>query len=680
MMLSIVTTLQGCSSDSTEDSNNPTAIELRLKGDIAMVKTRVNANGFEASDKVGVYVSATGSLAQKNNTLDNEAFTFADGNLATPEGKEVYWGTENVRLSVWAYYPYDEEIENNSAYAFAVNENQSSEEDFYNSDFIIATATNLPPQTTPVVLTFNHALSKIAITLKAGEGITTEELAAATKTFSILNLGTEGTINLATGIATVSTTTATVTPHSTDGLNYAAIVYPQNGSTTFRMEMDGDNYTYSTNVEYQAGYQYKYTLTINKCEPKEMSLTIATITPWNEGSTFEGDMTLESDIIQFKDPAFKTAVINSSIYEIREEIKLDSTSDPSYSNGIITSEYRYIETSDKVDANRDGEISFEEASKATYLELALTDIFSLDDVKYFPNLRYLGFRSTDITEVDFTNNKNLEFINCKYSQISSLDLSNNQKLLRLDCNNTQLTSLDLANNTLLETLWMPSTQITSLNVSECKALEYLECWNSQLSTLNVSGCTALEFLGCWNNQLSTLNASGCTALEYLGCGVNQLSSLNVSGCTTLRIFHCEGNQLTSLNVSECTALEKLFCKGNQLTTLDVSHNKALQIFNCDENQLTELDVSQNLALSTLLSCRDNQLTSLDISKNTLLIELWCGNNQFTELDVSNNSSLRKLHCAEFLHPYNGILQTIYMAESQTIDSLTKPEDVVIEYI
>ena len=231
--------MMGCSKDSLEGQISSTNCELKLRGDIKAPTsgTRVNTNGFEANDKVGVYVSSTGSLASQGNTLDNAAYTYSNGNLNASEGSEVYWDSKDALLSVYAYYPYVANVANNSAYEFSVETNQSTDVNFYNSDFITAQAVNLAPQETPVSLTFTHSLSKVLVSLVAGEGITASELAAAEKTFTIGGLATSGTINLATGVAIAGTTTATITPLKSNGTDYAAIVYPQDGAVSFNLEL-----------------------------------------------------------------------------------------------------------------------------------------------------------------------------------------------------------------------------------------------------------------------------------------------------------------------------------------------------------------------------------------------------------------------------------------------------------
>ncbi len=725
--MTLIMSAQGCSNDSTEDPTNSTSVELRLKGYIKTIETtRVNADGFEVDDKVGVYVSATGSLSQQNNTLDNEAYTYSNGNLIAPVGKEAYWGSEDVRLSVWAYYPYAQDIENNAAYQFAVNDNQSTEEAFYNSDFITASATNLAPQTTPVELTFNHVLSKIDITLIAGDGITTEELTTATKSYSIKNLATSGTINLETGVATASTTSSDIIPLATDGLNYSAIVYPQSGNITLRLEMNDNIYTYSTNVTYQAGYSYKYTLKINVHKTQEMALEAIAINPWNNGETTEGEMTQitpdKSDIIQFSDSTFKATVLNSVIYDVYEDIKLDFNIDPSF--GGVPSGYRYAVTTNKIDANHDGEISILEAENVTFLEFSRKSITNLSDTKYFPNLRYLGLNNTKVSELDVTNNTKLEYLNCDYSSITTLDLSKNTNLLRLDCHGNAIETLDLSKNLLLETFWgtifknlnlsnlknltfisisscplstldisgctalttfscgstelqyfdasgcsalttitLNSYKLATLDTSDCTALTSLNCANNKLLSLDISGCTALTSLNCANNQLSSLDISGCTALTSLNCSNNQLSSLDVSNCTDLLHLQCEANKLSSIDVSACTNLTTLWFGNNSIKTFDVSRNTQLNWISCESNQIENIDISKCVNL-TFLECYDNLLSELNISNNIALTDLICYNNLLSSLDTSSHPNLISLNC------FNNQISSLDLSNNNKLGFLT----------
>lgn len=447
----------GCSKDSSNEQISSTNYELKLRGDIKapISATRVNANGFETNDKVGVYVTSTGSLAAQGNTLDNAAYTYSNGNLNAPAGSEVYWDSKDTRLSVYAYYPYAASIANNSAYAFAVEANQSEVENFYNSDFIAAKAENIAPQENAVSLTFTHSLSKVMASLVAGEGITAEELAAAEKTFTISGLATNGTINLATGVATAGSTKAAITPLENNGSNYAAIVYPQEGAISFNLTLGGEVFSYTTNIDFEAGYQYQFNLTINTWESPEMTLTSTSIDPWDNGEDLSGVM---SNTIAFADPTLKSLLLN--------EYKQERVEHEEYTE--------YVRTETKIDSNGDGEISYEEAKYIYELVITSGSISSIAGLEYFSNLE--GFVVTNTTIP------------------SNLDLSRITSLTNVQLNRISgTTSIDLTNN--------PN-------------LTYVYCgMNSSLHTLNLSGATSLEELNCTNNAIEVLDLSNNLSLS-----------------------------------------------------------------------------------------------------------------------------------------------------------------------
>lgn len=641
-VLALVVSMQGCGSapsvepEIPDTPNNPTqsAVQLRLKGNIASLapSTRVNADGFEADDKVGVYVSATGTLASSGNMLDNTAFTYAGGNLTAPEGKEIYWGSPDVRLSVWAYYPYATNIANLAEYPFAVEADQSTATNFYNSDFITAKATNLAPQAEAVNLIFNHSLSKINITLKAGDGITADELAAAEKNFYISGLATSGTINLTTGTATTSEAKTTITPFASDGVNYSAIVYPQEGEVTFRMEMAGDTYTYTTDVDFAAGYQYQFNLTINTWEAPEMTISNATINTWEDGEENNGEMEKYKDtsnIITNLDANLKSYLINSK----------------------------------KIDINNDGEISELEASKIYSLDLSSVSIEHLGGLAKFSNLESISIYNlpSNVLELSIDNSslKHISITSC--SNLYFLSINTCSNLESLSCELVSITSLNVSNNPNLESLYLSNTSITDLDVSKNTALTELWCvgGQNQLTALDVSKNTALEVLDCSCNHLTTLDVSKNTALTHLNCGSNRLNTLDTKNNTALKSLYCYDNMhLNSLDVSNNRAITILECWGNKLNSLDVSNNTVLTRLDCEYNQLETLDVTNNTAL-TYLNCVDNQLTSLDVSKNTELTTLKCSPMN----DAQGNNLLAKL----------------YLASGQEIETLKKPEATEIEY-
>lgn len=584
--LALIVSMQGCGSGPSVEPDVPdnpiqSAVQLRLKGNIASIapSTRVNESGFVANDKVGVYVSATDALSSSGNMLNNEAFTYSSGNITAPAGKEVYWGTEDTRLSVWAYYPYAENVSNNAAYPFVVHANQVGANNFYNSDFITAKATNLAPQTTPINLTFNHSLSKINVTLTAGEGITNDELAAAEKNMYIKGMIVDGTIDLSNGMASVGTTKADIMPFATDSRTYSAIVYPQQGTVTFRLEMDDDVFTYTTDVDYAAAKQYDYTLTVNVSEPQQMTLNATTINPWGDGEDFSGTM---SDIISFNDDVFKNYLVNSNLYEYQANNNDNLTAD-------------YVDSGEKIDANNDGEISIAEAERVIYIDISNLGVSDMSGLESFVNLKRLYCYANKLTSLDVSNQPELEELICGMNQISSLDLSHNSKLKKLGVWDNVLSELDVTNNTELEMLQCQNNNLISLDVTKNTKLINLWLGEQDITSLDISKNTLLTELYCVQCKLSSLDVSNNILLTQLYCDMNNITQLDVTKLQALEKLTCEYNKLGALDVTNNTNLRTLFCGGNYLTSLDISKNLALQQFRC----IPMMDENGNNLLATL---------------------------------------------------------------------------------
>ena len=530
----------GCETD--EMAANNSQIELNLKGTISSLQksTRVNSSGFEAEDMVGVYVSNRGSLLTSGNMVDNAAFIYNDGALAAESGEKVYWGSESVRLNVYAYYPYAASVADNTAYPFSVAANQSTEAAFYNSDFLTASALDLAPQTTPVELAFDHSLSRVNIALTAGTDITQEELSSAAKTFTLDGYILGGKINLSNGEAEVSTTSAsTITPLAVDGTSYSAIVYPQSGTLTFTLNLNGEIYTYSAEYDYEAGYQYQYTLKINARKPIEMILESTSINPWEDGEPTEGEM---SDIITFTDAAFKEFLLN------------------------------------EVDTNHDNEISIAEASLVTDIYID-SGISTLDDLQHFNNLEALDIVA-DIEQIVLPPLNSLKVLYIQSETLVKLDIHNCPNIEDLGFCGIPFEGFDLENYKQLRELHISSTSLHTLSISNNATLEKISIANnSQLKQLNIANCPSLTNIWTQQNMFDKLDFSAVSSLEsiYLNQELN-LKELNIS----------KNSELVGLNIALSCYLE----------TLDVSQNTFLELLSLCGG-VHELDVSNNLALKSL---------------------------------------------------------------------------------
>ena len=230
--------------------------------------TRANDTAFENGDKVGIYVvnyngSTAGTLAASGNHVNNMQFSFG-GSAWTP-ASAIYWKDDTTHADFYAYYPYSASA-STSAHSFSVQTDQSTEANYFASDFLWGKATDVAPTKNAVPITTNHSFSNILVYLEAGDGFTAETLAAATKSVKITNVKTSATINLATGVATTTGDVATVTAWNT-GEYYRAMIIPQtvaDGTNLITVTVDGVDYTLASGMTFVANKQHTFTVTINK--------------------------------------------------------------------------------------------------------------------------------------------------------------------------------------------------------------------------------------------------------------------------------------------------------------------------------------------------------------------------------------------------------------------------------
>lgn len=270
----VCTILSSCSSKSEAPEPTPTPeptpqeqAQIPINLSIGNY-TRANDTAFENGDKVGIYVvnyngSTARTLAASGNHVTNMQFSFG-GSVWTP-ASAIYWKDQTTHADFYAYYPYSASA-STSAHSFSVQTDQSTEANYFASDFLWGKAANVAPTAEPVAITTNHSFSNILIYLEAGKGFTTETLAAATKSVTIKNIKTAATINLATGVATATGDVATVTPWNV-GEYYRAMIVPQtvaDGTDLITVNVDGVDYTLASGATFVANKQHKFTVTVNK--------------------------------------------------------------------------------------------------------------------------------------------------------------------------------------------------------------------------------------------------------------------------------------------------------------------------------------------------------------------------------------------------------------------------------
>ena len=132
--------------------------------------TKVSDNAFEASDRIGIYVTDYADidtpmpLQISGNRANNIALSF-DGSVWSSECS-VYWG--GGKSDVYAYYPYIAEMQDVDSQPFEVATDQTGE-GYWESDILWAKAEGVRQTDGDVSLQMRHLMSKLVVKIVAGE-------------------------------------------------------------------------------------------------------------------------------------------------------------------------------------------------------------------------------------------------------------------------------------------------------------------------------------------------------------------------------------------------------------------------------------------------------------------------------------------------------------------------------
>ena len=234
---------------------------------ISIEQTRANDTSFDEGDQIGLYVvnyenSTPGTLLSSGNYVDNMRFTYTG--YWTPD-EAIYWKDQTTKTDVYAYYPYNE-IENVSEYPFNVLTDQSNEANYFASDFLWGKREAVDPTHNVITIETEHIFSNALIYIAAGEGFSSSDIAAANIEVEIRNVKTEASIDITSGKATAVGEYQNITPWYT-GECYRAMIVPQTfktGSNLIYIKVNDYEYTYSTDIDFAANTQHKFTITVGK--------------------------------------------------------------------------------------------------------------------------------------------------------------------------------------------------------------------------------------------------------------------------------------------------------------------------------------------------------------------------------------------------------------------------------
>lgn len=274
--------MAACSNDDTVSNvfdDNVISLSSSLCKQTRAANNLLETN-FANGTTVKVQVTDVGT-----NPIPYEAVNYtANGSGGMTPASTQYYPASGNAVTAYAYYPSDASM---AANGFAVATDQSGDAAYQYSDLMFVPAISLTKGTTNT-LAFQHALSKVVVTLIAGTGFDASVLSAATVVLkSVKYKGTfspsaTATIsNVFTAASDVSDITITTAASTTA---HAAIVVPQDvSSKTIAVSIAGKTmeYTIPTSTTFAVGTVNSYTITVTKTGITASS----SIAAWNTGTS-----------------------------------------------------------------------------------------------------------------------------------------------------------------------------------------------------------------------------------------------------------------------------------------------------------------------------------------------------------------------------------------------------------
>lgn len=280
MLLASGAMLAACTQEKLSDEIPAGQVPLQVSSDIL---TRAYDNVWEDGDAIGI----TGTSGSK--TYTNVSYTTTgDGHFSiTNSGEEIYFQNDD-EVTFTAYYPWNDDTEFENVDTWY----QAEQRTF---DFLWAQATGSKANPS-VAFSFNHVMSKLVITVKAGDDVTFSEIQNAKLSLSGFNhLGTfdvtdgsTSTVNNAAEYTFAGNTEARYNAPYTENVaessrTFTLILFPQlfGSYPTFKAEFTTpDTQEFTANLdftsanatrsdnparnEWVAGRQYNLIVTLHK--------------------------------------------------------------------------------------------------------------------------------------------------------------------------------------------------------------------------------------------------------------------------------------------------------------------------------------------------------------------------------------------------------------------------------
>ena len=263
----LATLLAACSNDS-DVFNTPDYADtpIGLNVNVSPMATRAGyEQGALTEGSFGLYLTTEGTNSDERYNCTNREVKYDNG--WTIQGGQLLWKSNDATVTYYAYLPYTGTVSDAANYAFTVKTDQSNESNVKASDFL-CTGTQTATAGTALDINFQHALSKLNVTLTKGSEL---EDGVTFTSVKLSNCATKIVVNLLEGTFGNTTNSGqTITLYATtENKQYECILVPQTFAQSLKVEITGNNgkvYSFKSDKEltFSSGKQYTLNLTVGR--------------------------------------------------------------------------------------------------------------------------------------------------------------------------------------------------------------------------------------------------------------------------------------------------------------------------------------------------------------------------------------------------------------------------------
>lgn len=263
----LATLLAACSNDS-DVFNTPDYADtpIGLNVNVSPMATRAGyEQGALTEGSFGLYLTTEGTNSDERYNCTNREVKYDNG--WTIQGGQLLWKSNDATVTYYAYLPYTGTVGDAASYAFTVQTDQSNESNVKASD-LLCTGQQTATPGTALDINFQHALSKLNVTLTKGTELEDE---LTFKSVKLSNCATTATVNLTDGIVSNATNSGQtiILYATTENEQYECILVPQTFAQSLKVEITDNNgkvYTFTSNKDltFASGEEYTLNLTVGR--------------------------------------------------------------------------------------------------------------------------------------------------------------------------------------------------------------------------------------------------------------------------------------------------------------------------------------------------------------------------------------------------------------------------------